>query len=186
MNKRFRTNPHCFLSIVGPCWSGKTQLVSNILKSPSRNFQPCFDKIVYLYNHYQKHLDSLLVNFASEKHSIEFHQGLLNWSAVAKCEARKLRTLVVIDDLYQPACEDEYFVNVVIAGRHRNIHLTAQKYNLYQQPKRSKTIEFNVTEMILFESHRDFEQIGVLGRHLGDRKLLIDAIKKATQAPLII
>ena len=118
-----------------------------------------------------------MVICVSQKHSIEFHQGL-NWSAVEKCEARKLRTLVVIDDLYQQACEDEYFLNLVIAERHRNIHLIALKHNLFQQPKHSKTIELNVTQ-----SARDLEQIGVLGRQMGDRQLLIDAYKKATQAP---
>ena len=46
MNKRIRTDPHCFVSIVGPCGSGKTQLVSNMLKNQSKIFQPCFDKIV--------------------------------------------------------------------------------------------------------------------------------------------
>ena len=132
MNKRIHTDPLCFISIVGPCGSGKTQLVSNMLKNQCKIFQPCFDKIVYLYNHYQKHFDTLWVNCVSQKHSIEFHQGL-NWSAVEKCESRNLRTLVVIDDLYQQACENEYFLNLVIAGGHRNIHLIALKHNLFQQ-----------------------------------------------------
>ena len=153
-----------------------------MLKNQSKIFQPSFDKIVYLYNNYQKHFDTLLVNCVSQKHSIEVHQGL-NWSAVEKCEALKLRRLVVIDDLYQQACEDEYFLNLVIAGRHRNIHLIALKHNLFQQSKHPKTIELNVTQMILFKSPRDLEQIAVLGRQTGDRQLLIDAYKKATQAP---
>ena len=90
---------------------------------------------------------------------------------------------MVIDDLYQQACENEYFLNLVIAGRHRNIHLIALKHNLFQQSKHSKTIELNITQMILFKSPRDLEQIGVLGRQMGDRQLLVDAYKKATQAP---
>ena len=167
MNKRIRIDPHCFISIVGPCGSGKTQLVSNMLRIQSKIFQPCFDKFVYLHNHYQKHFDTLLVNCVSEKHSIEFHQGL-NWSAVEKCETQKVRTLVVYDDLYQQACEGEYFLNLVIAGRRRNIHLIALKHNLFHQSKHSKTIELNVTQMILFKSPRDLEQIGVLGRQMGD------------------
>ena len=151
MNKRIRTDPHCFISIVGPCGSGKTQLVSNMLKNENKIFQSCSDKIVYLNNHYQKRFDTLLVNCDSQKHSIEFHQGL-NWSAVEKGKARKLRTLVVIDDLYQQACEDEYFLNLVIAGRHRKTHLIALKHSLFQQSKPSKTIELNVTQMILFKN----------------------------------
>ena len=122
MNKRIRTNPHCFISIVGPCGSGKTRLVSDMLINQSRIFKPAFQKIIYLYQHYQKHFDSLLIDCIAEKHTIEFHQGL-NWEAIEKCEAQKMRTLVVIDDLYQQACEDDNFLNLVIAGRHRNIHL---------------------------------------------------------------
>ena len=83
----------------------------------------------------------------------------------------------------KPANEDEYFLNLEIAGWHRNIQLIALKHNLFQQAKHSKTIELNVTQMILFRSPRDLEQISVLGRQMGDRQLLIDAYKKATQAP---
>ena len=54
------------------------------------------------------------------------------------------------------------------------------RYNLYQPAKNSKTIDVNVTQMILFKSPRDVEQIGVLGRQLGDRKLLLEAYKRAT------
>lgn len=182
MNKRIRTDPHCFMSVVGPCGSGKTQLVSNMLINQSRIFKPCFQKIIYLYQHYQSHFDHLLINCIAEKHAIEFHQGL-NWGAIEKCEAQKMRTLVVIDDLYQQACEDDYFLNLVIAGRHRNIHLVVLKHNLFQQSKHSKTIELNVTQMILFKSPRDLEQIAVLGRQMGDRQLLLDAYKRATQEP---
>ena len=37
--------------------------------------------------------------------------------------------------------------------------------------------------MILFKSPRDLEQIGVLGRQMRGQQLLIDANKKASQAP---
>ena len=59
---------------------------------------------MYLYKHFQPHSESLLLGCTREKISIEFHQGL-EWAAVNKSEAAKWRTLVVIDDLYQDACE---------------------------------------------------------------------------------
>ena len=114
-----------------------------------------------------------------EKISIEFHQGL-EWAAVDKSEAVKRRTLEVIDDLYQDACEDATFLNLVVAGRHRNIHLMTLGHNLYQPAKNSKTIDLNVMQMIFSKSPCDVEQIGVLGRQLGDRKLLLAAYKRAT------
>ena len=180
MNKRIRTDPHCFLSVVGPCGSGKTQLVSSMLVNQYKVFRPSFDKILYLYNHFQPNFEELQLKCVQSKVQIEFHQGL-DWNAVEKCEAQSLRTLLVIDDLYQQACEDEYFLNLVIAGRHRNIHLITLKHNLFQQSKHSKTIELNVTQIILFKSPRDLEQIAVLGRQMGDRQLLLDAYKRATR-----
>ena len=134
MNKRIRTNPHYCSSFIGPCGSGKTQLVSFMLENEIKIFQLCFDKIVYLQNHYQKQFETLLVTCLSEKHSIEFHQGLV-WSAVEKWDARKLRTLVLIDDLYRQLCEDDYFLNLVIVGRHRKIHFIALKHNLSSTTK---------------------------------------------------
>ena len=132
MNKRVRTDPHCFVSIVGPCGSGKTQLVSNMLLNQGKIFRPSSDKILYLYNHHKSNFNKLLVQCTRAKVHIEFRQGL-DWTAVEKCEARKLRTLLVIDDLYQQACEDHFFLDLVIAGRHRNIHLITLKHNVFQQ-----------------------------------------------------
>ena len=182
MNKRINTSPHCFISIVGPGGCGKTQLVSQMLQNQRKIFKPSFDKILYFYNHFQDHYQSLLLGASDDRTSIEFHQGLQRY-AVDKCEAQKMRTLVVIDDLYQDACEDKAFLSLVVAGRHRNIHLMILKHNLYQPAKNSKTIDLNVTQMILFKSPRDIEQIGVLGRQMGDRQLLLEAYKRATLRP---
>ena len=182
MNKRIRTDPHCFVSIVGPCGSGKTHLVSNMLLNQGKIFRPSFDKILYLYDHHQSNFDKLLVDCTRAKVHIEFRQGL-DWTAVETCEAQKLRTLLVIDDLYQQAWEDHFFLDLVVAGRHRNIHLITLEHNLFQQSKHSKTIERHVTQMILFKSRRDLEQIAVPGRQMGDRQLLMEAYKKATREP---
>ena len=57
------------------------------------------------------------------------------------------------------------------------------RHNLYQPAKNSKTIDLSVTQMILFKSLRDVEQIGVLRRQLGDRKLLLEAYQRATRKP---
>ena len=58
------------------------------------------------------------------------------------------------------------------------------RHNIYQPAKNPKTIDLNVTQMILFESPWDVERIGVLGRQMGDRKLLLEAFKRATSKPL--
>ena len=44
-------------------------------------------------------------------------------------------------------------------------------------------INLNVTQINLFNSPRDLEQIGSLGRQLGERSTLMKAYKRATQHP---
>ena len=54
------------------------------------------------------------------------------------------------------------------------------RHNVYQPVKNWKTINLNVTQIILFKSLQDVEQIGLLGRQLGDIKLFLEAYKRST------
>ena len=111
---------------------------------------------------------------------LELFQGL-EWNAVQRGEILKQRTLVVLDDLYDEAANSKEFLDLVIPGRHRNIHLMVLRHNLFRQSKYSKTIDLNVTQIVLFKSPRDSEQIGILGRQLGERSTLLKVYKRATQ-----
>ena len=182
MNKRSDTEPHCFISVVGPTGCGKTLLVAEMLVNQKNVFKPPFDKLLYFCNHFQPKYKSLSIRMLGEKNSIEFYREK-TWSAIDKCETQKLRTKVVIDDLYQQASQDEYFLELVVLGRHRNVHLITMKHNLYQQTKNSKTIDLNISQLILFNGPRDVGQISILGRQLGQRKLLLETYKKATLKP---
>ena len=139
MNKRIDTEPHCFISIVGPGGCGKTQLVAEMLVNQNKVFKPPFDKFLYFYNHFQPKYESLSIRMMGEKNSIEFYHRL-NWSAVDKYDAQKLRTMVVIDYFYQQARQGEKVLELVVSGRHRNVHLITMKHNLYQQPKTLKQL----------------------------------------------
>ena len=55
------------------------------------------------------------------------------------------------------------------------------RHNLFQRTKNSKTIDLNVTQIILFISPRDFELIGVLDRQLGEQHATLEAYKRTTQ-----
>ena len=91
--------------------------------------------------------------------------------------------MLVLDDLLEEEAKSKKFLALVIAGRHRNIHLVVLRHNLFQQTKSSKTIDLNVTQIILFNSPRDSGQVGILGRQLGERHLTMEAYKKATRKP---
>ena len=114
------TNPHCFISIVGPSGYGKTHLVSqmnldqkNILSASGINCT--FTNISNLITNH-------LLGCIRETISIEIHERL-ECATLDENEAAKLRTLVIIDDLYQDGCEDASYFNLVVAVRHRNEHL---------------------------------------------------------------
>ena len=154
-----------------------------MLLNQNKIFRTSFDEVLFLYYHHQSNFDKILFDCTRAKVHIECRQGL-NWTAVEKCEDQKLRTLSVIDDLYEQAWED-FFLDLVIAGRHRNIHLITMKHNLLQQSKQSESIEPNVTQRFLFKLPRDLEQIAVIGRQMGDRNLLMVAYKKAIRAPFV-
>ena len=55
------------------------------------------------------------------------------------------------------------------------------KHNLYQQSPNSKTIDLNVSKILLLRNPRDTNQVDCLGRQMGCRELLLSAYKKATQ-----
>jgi len=167
---------------VGPAGSGKTRLIGRMIVNQEKIFSPSFDKIIYFYKHYQQYYGTILTDCQSKHVDIEFIQGL-EWNFLQKAEAQKKRILLVLDDLLDEAAQSKDFLALVVAGRHRNVHLMVLRHNLFQRTKNSKTIDLNVTQIILFKSPRDSEQIGVLGRQLGERHATMEAYKRATQKP---
>ena len=89
--------------------------------------------------------------------------------------------MLVLDDLFEEAARNKEFLALVIAGRHRNIHLVVLRHNLLPQTKSLKTIDLNVTKIFLFNSPRDLGQVGILGRQLDERHLTMEAYKRAAR-----
>ena len=57
------------------------------------------------------------------------------------------------------------------------------KHNLFQQSKWSRTIDLNTTNMVLFKSPRDVQQIGLIGRQLNNTQFLRESYELATKQP---
>ena len=74
---------------------------------------------------------------------IEFIQGLER-NFFQKAEAQN-RILLVLDDLFDEAAQSKDFLALVVAGRHRNVHLMVLRPNLFQRTKNSKTIDYSET-----------------------------------------
>ena len=98
---------------------------------------------MYIYQHWQPLYDEL----RSKSDKITFVQGL-NWKQL-KSRGNTKRQLLIFDDIYNEACNQAEFLQLVVSGRHQNQHAIILKHNLYQKGQNAKTIELNVTQMLL-------------------------------------
>ena len=92
------TDTHWFISNLGPCRSCKTQLVWWVMNANLPDF--FWIKLCAYIIITRNTLTLSWSNLYRKKHCNEIHQGH-SWSAVEKCGAGKIRTNVLIDDLYQ-------------------------------------------------------------------------------------
>ena len=67
--------------------------------------------------------------------------------------------MIVFDDTCEEIFNEKDFVKLATAGRHKIVHVIYVKHNLFQQSKQSRTIDLNITHLILFKSPRDIRQI---------------------------
>ena len=172
MNKIFRTDSHCFLTVIGPSGSGKTHLVAQLLQRLRQKFKPNFEQFVYFHIHFQPIYEELLLSLEQQK----FHLcQAVERSFLDKVTASNKPTLLIFDDVYQNVSDTKEFLDLAISGRHQNLHLLVLKQNLYQQSKHSETIDLDVTQMLLLRNPRDNNQIDCLGRQLGCREFLLNS-----------
>ena len=153
MNKRISNQPHFFVSVVGPAGSGKTRLIGRMIGNQEKIVSPSFDKIIYFCKHYQQQYDTISMDCEFKHVDIELVHGL-EFNTLQKAEAQKKRILLVLDDFFDEAAQSKEFLALVVAGRHRNVHLMVLRHNLFQQTRNSKTIDLNVIQLILFNSPR--------------------------------
>ena len=140
MNKRISTQPHCFVSAVGPAGSGKTRLIGRMIGNQEKIFSPSFDKIIYLYKHHQQHYDTISMDCEIKHVDIECGHEF-EWNNLQKAGSQKNRILLVLEGLFDESAQSKEFLALVFAGRHRNVQLMVLLHNLVQQTKNSKTID---------------------------------------------
>lgn len=178
MNKIISTNPHCFVCVVGASGCGKSRLIYDLLtKSPSI-FYPAFDYFVYFYQHWQDLYNRLQDDLGNQ---ITFVNEV-DFNFIDNLPGNR-RHLLVFDDLYDKVAKLQKFVDLVVGGRHNNLHILLVKHNLYQPSQHSRTIDRNMTHLILFKSRRDIRQIDCFGRQMEFRDHLLSAYKDATSEP---
>ena len=172
MNKVILTHDRVFMSIVGPSGCGKTELLIRMLKGST--FYPRFEKIYFFYKEFQPLFKDMQLVIPG----IEFlkYSGLDITKNLSHC-------LLIYDDSCEEIFNDKEFVKIATSGRHRKLHVIYVKHNLFHQSKWSRTIDLNTTQIILFKSLRDIQQIEYLGKQLNCLQLIKEAYKLATTEP---
>ena len=168
------------LDLYGSCWirknrvntsgSGKTELIFKLLKG--KTFYPSFKRAIFFYTESQpmysekgkSHINLEFVKF-------NVFDGLRNIENV----------LLVFDDSCEEIYNDNEFVKLATAGRHKDLDVIYFKHNLFQQNCWSRTIDLNTSHIILFKSPRDIQQLEHLGRQLILTKFLRSCYELATK-----
>ena len=159
------------MAVVGPSGSGKTELTFKLLKG--KTFYPRFKRVIFFYTESQPMYSE---KEKSPNINIEFikfngFDGLRNIENV----------LLVFDDSCEEIYNDNEFVKLATAGRHKGLDVIYVKHNLFQQSRWSRTIDLNTSHIILFKSPRDIQQLEHLGRQLNLTKFLRSCYELATK-----
>ena len=161
-------NFHSRIIISGSSFSGKTQLSHDIVLK----YCDKFDKIILT----QSHTDSLLENEITLKKKLLIFQKIPSIPEISEYSGHKL---VIFDDNYKTALQNESTLNMFTHGRHYNISVILICQNLFSNSKYSRDISLNATHFILLKQ-RDLNQIEFLGRQIfgkSESKKLVSVYK---------
>ena len=87
----------------------------------------------------------------------------------------------MFDDSCEQIYNDNEFVKLATAGRHKRSDVNYVKHNLFQQSCWSQAIDLNTSHIILFKPPRDIQQLEHLGRQLNLTKFLRSCYELATK-----
>jgi hypothetical protein len=179
MNKNYRSEilVHPFSLICsGASKSGKTCLISRILKNRESLITPSIENILFCYSIWQPEYDELV------KHGVTFIDIMFDVDQLDKSK----RNLIIYDDMMDECASDKSLANVFTKGsHHNNISIILLTQNLFNKQKHWRTISLNTQYFIIFKNPRDMSQINYLARQLypQDSKFLIEAYIDVSKKP---
>ena len=161
--------------MAGPTQSGKSTLLSKILRYNHSMVTPIPSRIVYCYSRWSDGFEKL--KLISPK--IEFKQGLPDIDTFNPDE----NNLLILDDLMSEAEKDRSILELFTTdSHHANISVFIISQNLFSRGKYSRTISLNCQYLIIFNNPRDKAQIYVLARQMfpTNPSFLIECYEDAT------
>ena len=169
MNRIFSTTDRLFMADCGPSYRGKTEFIFKMLLK--NTFSPKFESMFCFYQH-----DQPKFQFIKRKINIQFI-SFSSFEQISELDDCLLALNISCEEIFI----DKKFSKLATAGRHRKISVIYVKHNLFQQSKRSITIDLNTTHIVLFKLPRDVQQIALIGRQLNNTQLLRESYELATK-----
>lgn len=147
--------------------SGKTTLLTRILRNAQEMFTPCPPNLYVIYSEDQTAYDE--IKNMSHFKRIEFIKG--SKEVLEKYEFERLSNcILIIDDLMSEIVNDKRVKNVFTKlSHHRNITLISLLQNMFPRGNYSKDMRLNLHYCIIMKSFTLEEQINTLG-YLAFRK----------------
>lgn len=168
--------------IVAPTNSGKSTLVTDILKYKQQLFDDPPLRIMFCYRYTQSIFEDLTATHAPQ---IDFHFGLPSEDEIDAFSHPDEHRLIVLDDLATDIINSSVIENLITgACHHKRLTTVITLQNLFPRGKIARTIFLNSTYIILFENFRDKRQIKLFGERLYPQKsdiflsIFSDAIRR--------
>lgn len=158
--------------VAGGSGSGKTLLITRIVRKYAHKFYRVL--ICGTTHHPIRDLPELRDKVIISKDIIDPEQEI-------DPSQKNKAMLVVYDDNFLRAANDESVANVFIKGRHLGLSSILITQNLFMQGKHARSISLNCNHFILHKQ-RDLSQIELLGRQLYGRdkaKTFLNIYKRA-------
>jgi hypothetical protein len=174
-NREILIHPYTLICS-GASKSGKTCLISKIIKDRDELMTPKIENIFFCYSIWQPEYDELV------KHGVTFIDNIFDVDQVDKTKTN----LIIYDDMMDECASDKSLANVFTKGsHHNNISVILLCQNLFNKQKHWRTISLNTNYFIIFKNPRDMSQINYLARQLypNDSKFLLEAYIDASKKP---
>ena len=154
--------------IAGASFTGKSQLCYDIVMKYSNKFS----SIILT----QTKTKSLLEDEVTLQNKLLIFSKIPSIPELSEISGRKL---IIFDDNYNTALQNESTLNMFTYGRHYDLSIILNCQNLFSNNKYSRDVSLNATHFILMKQ-RDLNQIDVLARQLfgkSDSKKVVSVYK---------
>lgn len=157
---KFQSNSNCML--VGFTQSGKTHLCAEIVKHRERLYTEKFDKVVWLYQHWQPTFEVL-----QETDEVVFTKDFSKVQELAADSSE--RTLIILDDVIVQLLKNSISIlQLFLEGSHHcNNTIILQSQSLYVPGCR--LIQINTHYLVVFRLYRDISSIYKLAFQIDPR-----------------